>query len=222
MLPGIAPILRQNNSIARYVCPFPCPLLLVQRKHPYYFGCFVNFVKQELNLYAKLRGGTCWHFPAHAVHHVGSWSTASWRQRKKLELASPPPFPFTKTTCNNEPQVCRCELLTGPETFRSSDLFYEYHESASSLCFAFSGVHGVHSQSRITVPSETKKAPLNAALQETFAICLFPHDSADHRGLQQWRPRTNTDPSTFPLSKGFSLELSHLPLSKMLNILFIK
>lgn len=50
---------------------------------------------------------------------------------EKLELLSPPPFPLTKTTRNNNQQVSVFELPTGQGPFRPRDLFYEYQERKS-------------------------------------------------------------------------------------------
>lgn len=130
---ALLPYQQQNNCIATSICPFPHPLLLVRSKQRYY----------SLSALWISSNGSGVSMPSWGATHAGisqhmlftTWVLELPLGSEELELLSPPPLPLTKTTCNNDCQVCARELPTGPGPFRPSDLFYEYQTSGSNLFF---------------------------------------------------------------------------------------
>ena len=102
MLPGIAPTSTAKQLHSNLHLPISSPITVCPEKTTLLLPvCLVNFVKQELSLYAKLRSDTCWHFPAHAVHHVGSWSCL-------LAQRSSPPLPHFLSQRQHAIMIIKC------------------------------------------------------------------------------------------------------------------
>lgn len=103
-----------------------------------------------------------------------------------LGLESPLPHFLSQGQHAKTISKCACELPTGQVLFRSSDLLCGYWGRVSNLCFAFSGVHGAHSQSRITVDSTTKKAQCKGCFARTICHLFIPSWQHCLLGPQQW------------------------------------
>lgn len=191
------PYQQQNNCIATSTGYFLAHYSPPRENTPRAPCLLCQFCQTGVESACQVRSNTCWHFPAHAVHHVGSWRAASWLQR-----SSPLPHFLSQGQHAITISKCACELPTGQVLFRSSDLLCEYWGRLSNLCFAFSGALGAHSQSRITVESTTKRAQCKGCFARTICHLFASSWQRCLSGPQQWHQRTHPNQSTFPLSRG--------------------